>query len=168
MTGRDVLTPDVARKIESGVGPILIVVTFDGAPPKAILDEFGLDAVSGDRATGPLQAGAIRRLAASPNVREIALVRGDGDETVPANPKLDASLSGMLFDEDRGDLLYEVAVTFKPLPPEETLQALGLRASAPGDVFAFGRLGKEAILELASREDVVYIKYQRPPEPAVR
>ena len=85
--------------------------------------------------------------------------------TIATNPKLDSNLSALFADA--ADDVYAVAATFRTPPSAETLRASGLVATAPDSTLASGRLSKRAILELAGRDDVVYVQYQRPPQPSV-
>jgi hypothetical protein len=165
MTTRHVLSPDLTRALETADGPLLVVATFSAQPAPAVLQEFGLDALPGRQAAGALRPDAIRRLAKRADVRAIDLQKAATMPTVAANPKLDTNLSA-LFNDDR-DELYTVGVTFRTPPSADTVRAAGLVAIAPDSRIAAGRLSKRAILELAGRDDVVYVEYQRPPQPSV-
>jgi hypothetical protein len=132
-----------------------------------VLEQFGLDALPRRQATGPLQPEAIHRLAQLADVRtiDVSPAATAAAATVATNPKLDSNLSALLADA--GEDVYAVAVTFRTPPSAETVRAAGLVATAPDSTIASGRLSKRAILELAGRDDVVYVQYQRPPQPSV-
>jgi hypothetical protein len=165
MAGRHVLSPALERRLEGATGPLLVVVTFRAAPPAEVLKQFGLDALPKQQATGPLQPEAIHRLAKHADVRTIDLSPAATAATIATNPKLDSNLSALLADA--AEDVYAVAVTFRTPPSAETVRAAGLVATAPDSTIASGRLSKRAILELAGRDDVVYVQYQRPPQPSV-
>ena len=164
MKKRRVLSPDLTRKLEGADGPLLVVATFGTVPPPAVLQEFGLDALPNRKASGALRPEAIHRLAERADVRSIDLMSAASTPTVAVNPKLDSNLSA-LFTDDTEDL-YSVAVTFRTPPSADAVRAAGLVATTPGSTLVSGRLCKRAILELALRDDVLFIQYQRPPLPS--
>jgi hypothetical protein len=147
------IQPSLREKLDTHVlGPFDVLIDFAQLPSSSEIQALGLE-LDGATARGRLSREQILAIASFPQVKSIAL----SDQPLarkrpePSGSRLGASLRHALEDETKDE--FDVIVTFHE-PPQHVQAIEGLLVRHD---MGFGRLTREAVLQLAASDEVASI-----------